>query len=87
AKGGDLDWANATSYVAEFSQALVKLEKGQLTQEPVKSQFGWHVIQLDDTRDAKLPPFEELKPQISQQLTQQKLATFQEDLRKAAKVK
>ncbi len=87
AKGGDLDWANATSYVAEFSQAMVKLEKGQLTQEPVKSQFGWHVIQLDDTRDAKLPAFEDLKPQISQQLTQQKLATFQEDLRKAAKVK
>ena len=87
AKGGDLDWANATSYVAEFSQAMVKLEKGQLTQEPVKSQFGWHVIQLDDTRDAKLPPFEELKPQISQQKTQEKLATFQEDLRKAAKVK
>lgn len=87
AKGGDLDWANASSYVAEFSQAMVKLEKGQLTQEPVKSQFGWHVIQLDDTRDAKLPPFEELKPQISQQKTQEKLATFQEDLRKAAKVK
>jgi peptidyl-prolyl cis-trans isomerase C len=87
AKGGDLDWANASSYVAEFSQAMIKLEKGQMTQEPVKSQFGWHVIQLDDTRDAKLPPFEELKPQISQQKTQEKLATFQEDLRKAAKVK
>ncbi len=87
AKGGDLDWANATSYVAEFSQAMTKLEKGQLTQEPVKSQFGWHVIQLDDTRDAKLPAFEELKPQISQQMTQQKLAAFQEELRKAAKVK
>ena len=86
-KGGDLDWANASSYVAEFSQAMIKLEKGQLTQEPVKSQFGWHVIQLDDIREAKLPAFEELKPQISQQLTQQKLATFQEDLRKAAKVK
>ena len=87
ANGGDLDWANASSYVAEFSQAMIKLEKGQMTQEPVKSQFGWHVIQLDDTRDAKLPPFEELKPQISQQKTQEKLATFQEDLRKAAKVK
>ena len=87
AKGGDLDWANASSYVAEFSQAMIKLEKGQMTQEPVKSQFGWHVIQLDDTRDAKLPPFEELKPQISQQKTQEKLATFQEDLRKAAKIK
>ena len=87
ANGGDLDWANSSSYVAEFGQAMIKLEKGQLTQDPVKTQFGWHVIQLDDTRDAKLPPFEELKPQISQQLTQQKLATFQEDLRKAAKIK
>lgn len=66
---------------------MIKLEKGQMTRVRVRSQFGWHVIQLDDTRDAKLPPFEELKPQISQQKTQEKLATFQEDLRKAAKVK
>ncbi|MFY7904915.1 MAG: peptidylprolyl isomerase, partial [Burkholderiaceae bacterium] len=87
ANGGDLDWANSSSYVAEFSQAMIKLEKGQMTAEPVKSQFGWHVIQLDDTRDAKLPPFEELKPQISQQMGQQKLANFQEELRKAAKIK
>lgn len=87
AKGGDLDWANASSYVAEFSQAMIKLEKGQMTAEPVKSQFGWHVIQLDDTRDAKLPSMDELKPQIKQQMEQQKLAKFQEDLRTAAKVK
>ncbi|HRK37475.1 MAG TPA: peptidylprolyl isomerase [Burkholderiaceae bacterium] len=86
-KGGDLDWANASSYVAEFSQAMIKLEKGQMTAEPVKSQFGWHVIQLDDTRDAKLPSMDELKPQIKQQMEQQKLAKFQEDLRTAAKVK
>ena len=87
ANGGDLDWANASSYVPEFSAAMTKLEKGQLAAEPVKSQFGWHVIRVDDIRDAKLPSFEEVKPQISQQMTQQKLAQFQEELRKKASVK
>lgn len=87
ANGGDLDWANSSSYVPEFSQAMTKLEKGALTAEPVKSQFGWHVIRVDDIRDAKLPGFEEVKPQISQQMTQQKLAKYQEDLRKKAVIK
>ncbi|HZY18519.1 MAG TPA: peptidylprolyl isomerase [Ramlibacter sp.] len=86
ANGGDLDWANAASYVPEFSQALIKLNKGQLTQEPVKTQFGWHVIRLDDVREAQLPKLEEVKPQIAQQLQQQKLAKFQQDLRTTAKV-
>jgi peptidyl-prolyl cis-trans isomerase C len=86
ANGGDLDWANASSYVPEFSQALLKLNKGQTTDAPVKSDFGWHVIRLDDVREAQLPKFEEVKPQISQQLQQQKLAKFQEDLRSKAKV-
>jgi peptidyl-prolyl cis-trans isomerase C len=86
ANGGDLDWATAASYVPEFSGALLKLNKGQLTTEPVKSQFGWHVIRLDDVRQAQLPKLEEVKPQITQQLQQQKLAKFQEDLRGKAKV-
>ena len=86
AKGGDLDWANPSSYVAEFTQALIKLEKGKMTQTPVKSQFGWHVIRLDDVREAQLPKMEEVKPQIAQQLQQQKLSKFQEDLRAKAKV-
>ena len=86
ANGGDLDWANAASYVPEFSGALIKLNKGQLTQEPVKSQFGYHVIRLDDVREAQLPKLEEVKPQIAQQLQQQRLAKFQEDLRGKAKV-
>lgn len=86
ARGGDLDWASPSSYVPEFTEALVKLEKGKLTQAPVKSQFGWHVIRLDDVRDAQLPKLEEVKPQIAQQLQQQKLAKFQEDLRAKAKV-
>lgn len=86
ANGGDLDWANPSSYVSEFTEALVKLNKGQMTQTPVKSQFGWHIIRLDDTRDAKLPKLDEVKPQVAQQLQQQKLAKFQEDLRAKAKV-
>lgn len=86
ANGGDLDWANANSYVPEFSEALIKLQKGQLTQAPVKSQFGWHVIRLDDVREAQLPKLEEIRPQIAQQLQQQKLAKFQQDLRQSAKV-
>jgi peptidyl-prolyl cis-trans isomerase C len=86
ANGGDLDWATAASYVPEFAEAMVKLKKGEMTQAPVKSQFGWHVIRVDDIRDAQLPKLEEVKPQIAQQLQQQKLAQFQETLRKSAKV-
>lgn len=86
ANGGDLDWANAGSYVPEFSEAMTKLAKGQTTQAPVKTQFGWHVIRVDDIREAQLPKLEDVKPQIAQQLQQQKLMAFQEDLRKKAKV-
>ena len=85
-KGGDLDWANANSYVPEFSGALVKLNKGQLTDVPVKSQFGYHVIRLDDTRQAQLPPMDQVKPQIAQQLQQVKITKFQDELRAKAKV-
>jgi len=87
ANGGDLDWASASSYVAEFSTAMVKLEKGQMSEAPVKSQFGFHIIRVDDVRDAQLPKLEEVKPQITQQLTQSKLGKFQEDLRAKAKIK
>ena len=86
AKGGDLGWANPSSYVKEFSDALVGLGKGKMTETPVKSQFGYHVIRLDDVRDAQLPKLEDVKPQIAQQLMQQKMAKFQEELRGKAKV-
>ncbi len=86
ANGGDLDWANAKSYVPEFSEAMVKLTKGQTTQAPVKSQFGFHVIRLDDVRDAQLPKFEDVKAQIQQQMQQERLSKFQDDLRSKAKV-
>ena len=86
AKGGDLDWANAGSYVKEFSEAMTKLEKGKITDMPVKSQFGFHIIRLDDTRQAQLPPVDQVKPQISQQLVQQKLANFQKEMLEKAKI-
>jgi len=86
ANGGELDWANAANYVPEFSEALIKLKKGQTTDAPVKTQFGWHVIRLEDIRDAQLPKLEDVKPQIAQQLQQQKLVKFQEDLRGKAKI-
>lgn len=86
AKGGDLDWANPSSYVKEFTEALVALGKGKFTETPVKSQFGYHIIRLDDTRQAQLPKFEDVKPQIMQQLQQQKMMKFQETLRGKAKV-
>jgi len=86
ANGGDLDWANASSYVKEFSDALTALSKGKLTDTPVKTQFGYHIIRLDDVRDSQLPKYEDVKPQIAQQLQQQKIAKFQEDLRAKAKV-
>ena len=86
ANGGDLDWANPSSYVAEFTEAMLKLNKGQTTEVPVKTQFGFHIIRVDDLRTAQLPAFEELKPQISQQLEQQRLGAYQQGLRDKAKV-
>ena len=86
ANGGDLDWAAAGSYVKEFSDAMVKLAKGKTTETPVKTQFGYHVIRLDDVRDAQLPKLEDVKPQITQQLGQQKLMKYQEELRAKAKI-
>ncbi|MCF8157473.1 MAG: peptidylprolyl isomerase [Rhodoferax sp.] len=86
AKGGDLDWANPGNYVKEFSEALSGLTKGKMTETPVKTQFGYHIIRLDDIRDAVLPKFDDVKPQISQQLQQQKIGKFQEELRAKAKI-
>jgi peptidyl-prolyl cis-trans isomerase C len=85
ANGGDLDFAKADAYVPEFSQAMVALKKGETTAAPVKSQFGWHIIRLDDTREAQFPPFDDVKPQVMQRLAQQKLQQYQESLRTKAK--
>ena len=85
-KGGDLDWATPGNFVKEFSDAMVALKKGQTTEQPVKTQFGFHIIRLDDVREASIPKFEEVKPQIAQQLQQMKMTNYQQDLRTKAKV-
>ena len=85
ANGGDLDFAKPESYVPEFGAAMAKLKKGEMTEAPVKTQFGWHIIKLEDTRAAQFPDFEGVKAQIQQRLAQNKLAKFQDDLLKGAK--
>lgn len=85
--GGDLDWSSPKGYVPEFSAAMTKLEKGQITETPVKTQFGYHVIKLDDVRNAQIPSFDEIKDKIKQSLEQQKLLAYQQDLMKKAKIK
>ena len=84
--GGDLDWASPSSFPPEFAAGLTGLQKGQVTEKPVKTQVGYHVIKLDDIRQAKLPTLDEVKPQIQDSLSQQKLASFQEEMVKKAKV-
>ena len=85
ANGGDLDFAAPGSYVPEFSQAMVKLKKGEMTQEPVKSQFGYHIIRLDDTREAQFPPLDDVKVQLKQRMEQQKLVAYRDEVRAKAK--
>jgi len=85
ANGGDLDWAAPGNYVKEFSEAMVALKKGEVS-APVQSQFGFHIIRLDDVREAQLPKLEDVKPQIVQQMTQQRMAAFQQELRAKANV-
>ncbi|MGZ3237364.1 MAG: peptidylprolyl isomerase [Burkholderiaceae bacterium] len=85
--GGDLDWSSPKGYVPEFSAAMTKLEKGQITETPVKTQFGYHVIKLEDVRNAQIPSFDEIKDKIKQSLEQQKLLAYQQDLMKKAKIK
>ena len=86
ANGGDLDWASPASFVPDFSKAMTSLQKGQVTETPVHTQFGWHVIKLEDVRPAKVPPLEEVKQQVAESLQQRKLAAFREELMKKAKI-
>lgn len=84
-KGGDLDFAKPDSYVPEFSAALTKLKAGEMTYTPVKTQFGYHIIKLEETREAQFPSFDDVKGQLKQRMEQTKLQEYQESLRKAAK--
>jgi peptidyl-prolyl cis-trans isomerase C len=85
AQGGDLDFAKPENYVPEFGQALVRLQKGQMTDAPVQSQFGWHIIRLDDTRESPFPEFEAVKDQLKQRMEQVRLQEFQDQLRTKAR--
>ena len=84
--GGDLGWASATNFVKPFSEALTALAKGKYTEAPVKSDFGYHVIMLEDTRPLNAPTFEEIKPRLLQQAQSQQITKMVDDLRAKAKI-
>jgi len=85
-KGGELDWSSPNAYVKPFGEALGKLKKGEHTKTPVKTDFGYHVIQLDDSRPMTPPPFDQVKPQLQQRASQQQVENLVKDLRSKAKV-
>lgn len=86
AQGGSLGWAVPSNFVPPFAYALKTLKKGEYTKVPVQSQFGWHVILLDDERALKVPGFDEVKPQLQQRLQQQAIQKAIADLEAKAKV-
>jgi peptidyl-prolyl cis-trans isomerase C len=84
--GGDLGWFSAQSMVKPFSEALATLEKGQVTKTPVQTQYGWHVIQLEDTRTPTPPAFDDVKEQVKMLVQRKKLQTYLDELRKTAQI-
>lgn len=85
-QGGSLGWAVPSNFVPPFANALLNMKKGERTKEPVQTQFGWHVIMVDDIRDLKAPSFDEIKPQLHQRLQQQLVKKAIDDLRAKAKI-
>ncbi|TMG77828.1 MAG: peptidylprolyl isomerase [Betaproteobacteria bacterium] len=85
-KGGDLDWNPPSTFVKPFSEALTKLDKGKYTETPVQTQFGWHVIQLDDVRSAQFPAFDAIRQQLSTRMQEQEVQKFVGELRSKAKI-
>ncbi len=85
-KGGDLDWNTPATFVKPFAEALSKLEKGKYTETPVQTQFGWHVIQLDDVRSMQFPAFDTVKPQLLSRMQEQEVQKFVGELRSKAKI-
>jgi len=86
AKGGDLDWFRLDDMVKPFSDAVVALKKGETTQQPVQSDFGWHVIRLEDVRSMAVPPYDEVKDRVDQIVQRKKLQAHFDELRKAANI-
>jgi peptidyl-prolyl cis-trans isomerase C len=85
-RGGDLDWNVPATYDKQFSEAMMKLEKGKYTETPVRTRFGFHIIQLDDVRPARFASLAEVKPRIQQMLAQNKIEELIKGLRAKAKV-
>ena len=85
-RGGDLDWNVPGTYDRQFSDAMVKLEKGKYTDTPVRTRFGFHIIQLDDVRPARFASLAEVKPRIQQMLAQNKIEELVKGLRAKAKI-
>jgi len=85
-RGGALDWAVPSNFVPPFANAMVSLKKGEYTKEPVESQYGWHIIKLDDVRELKVPSFDELKPQLVQRMQQQIVQNAISEMRDKAKI-
>lgn len=84
--GGELGWFSAGAMVKPFSDALAGMQKGQLTEQPVQTQFGWHVIQLEDVRSPTPPALDQVKPQVEMLVKRKRLQTYVEGLRKSAKI-
>ena len=85
-KGGDLDWNVPANFDKAFSDAMVKLEKGKITETPVRTRFGYHVILLEDVRQVSFPKIEQVRPQIQQGLVSQRVDAYLRELRAKAKV-
>lgn len=85
-RGGDLDWSVPGTFDPQFSEAMVKLEKGKYTEQPVRTRFGFHVIQLDDVRAIKFPALNEARPRIQQTLVQHKIEALVKSLRAKARI-
>jgi len=85
-RGGDLDWSLPSAYERQFSEAMTKLEKGKVTDAPVRTRYGYHVIRLDDVRPMNFPPLADLRPRIQQQLVQNRVQELIQGLRAKAKV-
>jgi peptidyl-prolyl cis-trans isomerase C len=86
ANGGDLGWFTLTRMAKPFGDAVKGLKKGEMTSAPVQTQFGWHVIKLEDTRETAPPPFDQVKQQVSTGVVQKKLQAYVETLKKTAKI-
>jgi peptidyl-prolyl cis-trans isomerase C len=85
-QGGDLGWFSPQTMVKPFADAVMGLQKGQMTDKPVQTQYGWHIIRLEDTREVQPPPFEQVRQQLGRVVYEKKFRAYTDELQKAAKI-